>query len=96
MKLIEPQWTVLDLFSGAGGMSFGFHANPAFRIIGAVDAQNGKPSSGAGTLECNKTYAANIGIHPLEADIAKLTECCSPLISGHGLPGFANRDELAG
>jgi hypothetical protein len=22
--------------------------------------------------------------------------CCSPLISGHGLPGFANRDELAG
>jgi hypothetical protein len=24
------------------------------------------------------------------------TTCCSPLISGHGLPGFANRDELAG
>ncbi len=23
-------------------------------------------------------------------------ECCSPLISGHGLPGFALRDELAG
>ncbi len=22
--------------------------------------------------------------------------CCSPLISGHGLPGFAIRDELAG
>lgn len=74
MNPTETQWSVLDMFSGAGGMSFGFHANPAFRIIGAVDAQNGKPSSGKGTLECNKTYAANIGVQPLEADIAALTE----------------------
>jgi DNA (cytosine-5)-methyltransferase 1 len=70
----HERWNVLDLFSGAGGMSFGFHAHPDFRIIGAVDAQNGKPSSGKGTLECNKTYAANIGIQPMEADIGHLQE----------------------
>lgn len=67
-------WNVLDLFSGAGGMSFGFHAHPSFRVIGAVDAQNGKPSSGKGTLECNRTYQANIGIEPLAADIGRLDE----------------------
>lgn len=54
-------------------MSYGFHATEGFQIVGAVDAQRGKPSSGAGTLECNKTYEANIGIKPLEADIASLT-----------------------
>lgn len=70
----EKQWNVLDMFSGAGGMSCGFHAHEVFRLIGAVDAQHGKPSSGKGTLECNKTYAANIGIEPLEADISRLTE----------------------
>jgi DNA (cytosine-5)-methyltransferase 1 len=68
------QWNVVDLFSGAGGMSCGFHEHEKFRIIGAVDAQNGKPSSGKGTLECNKTYAKNIGIQVLEADISQLTE----------------------
>lgn len=55
-------------------MSFGFYAHPTFRIIGAVDAQHGKPSSGSGMLECNKTYAANIGLQPLDADISRLTE----------------------
>lgn len=55
-------------------MSFGFHSHPSFRIIGAVDAQNGKPSSGRGTLECNKTYAANMGINPMDADIGNLGE----------------------
>src|SRR5262249_14153092 len=54
-------WTVLDLFSGAGGMSYGFHANPSFQLVGAVDAQVGKPSSGPGALGCNDTYEANIG-----------------------------------
>jgi len=28
---------LLDLFSGAGGMSFGFHARPPFRVVGAMD-----------------------------------------------------------
>ncbi len=54
-------------------MSYGFHATEGFQIVGAVDAQRGKPSSGAGTLECNKTYEANIGVKPLEADISSLT-----------------------
>jgi DNA (cytosine-5)-methyltransferase 1 len=74
MRFLDQCWNVLDMFSGAGGMSFGFRANPAFKVIGAVDAQNGKPSSGRGTLECNKTYLANIGVEPLEADIGSLTE----------------------
>lgn len=55
-------------------MSYGFHVTPGFQLIGAVDAQNGKPSSGKGKLECNKTYAANMGIEPLHADIGHLTE----------------------
>ncbi len=66
------QYTVLDLFSGAGGMSYGFHVHPSFKIVGAVDGQRGKPSSGFGKLECNKTYESNIGIKPLNVDISKL------------------------
>jgi DNA (cytosine-5)-methyltransferase 1 len=57
------------LFSGAGGMSYGFHAHPDFRIVGAVDAEIGKPSSGSGSLECNRTYEANIGVRPLALDL---------------------------
>lgn len=54
-------------------MSFGFHSHPAFRIIGAVDLEQGKPSSGSGALECNSTYAANMGLTPLAADLRILT-----------------------
>lgn len=61
---------VLDLYSGCGGMSYGFHRNKLFSIVGAVDRQNGKPSAGMGTLECNKTYEKNIGITPYEADLS--------------------------
>ncbi|HEJ3696695.1 TPA: DNA cytosine methyltransferase [Pseudomonas aeruginosa] len=53
-------------------MSYGFHATEGFLLVGAVDAQRGKPSSGAGTLECNKTYEANIGIRPLNADLSSV------------------------
>ena len=60
----------MDLFSGAGGMSYGFHAHPDFQVAGAVDAQLGKPSSGRGTLGCNVSYLANIGLEPVEADLA--------------------------
>lgn len=63
-------WPVIDLFSGAGGMSYGFHARPPFRVVGAVDMEFGKPSSGAGTLECNRTYAANIALEPLALDLS--------------------------
>jgi DNA (cytosine-5)-methyltransferase 1 len=65
-----PPWSVVDLFSGAGGMSYGFCAHPDFRIAGAADAQLGKPSTGRGTLGCNATYQANIGVRPVEADLA--------------------------
>jgi len=71
-KPLNNLWTVVDLFSGVGGMSYGFHAHPHFQIVGAVDAQIGKPSSGKGSLECNLSYKANIGIEPIEADLATL------------------------
>ena len=67
--MAEP-WGVIDLFSGAGGMSYGFRARPEFRVVGAVDAEVGKPSSGAGSLGCNATYEANIGVAPLALDLA--------------------------
>ena len=39
--------TVVDLFSGAGGMSAGFHTHPdLFRIVGAADIEVGKPGLG--------------------------------------------------
>ncbi len=66
----SEQWTVVDLFSGAGGMSYGFSAHPRFSVVGAADAQIGKPSSGRGTLGCNASYLANLGISPIEADLA--------------------------
>lgn len=65
-----PAWRVVDLFSGAGGMSAGFARHPKFVIMGAADAQRGKPSSRDGTLGCNATYELNIGVAPIEADLA--------------------------
>lgn len=78
------EWSVVDLFSGAGGMSYGFHAHRRFRIVGAVDAQRGKPSSGKNTLQCNSSYKANMGIEPLDVDLAKIHP--SQLRSKLGLP----------
>lgn len=66
----QTKWAVVDLFSGAGGMSYGFHAHPAFAVVGAADAQIGKPSSAPGTLGCNASYSANIGLSPLAADLS--------------------------
>ena len=67
---------VVDLFSGAGGMSYGFHhLSRDFEIIGAVDGQTGKPGrgkSGGSSTRCNPTYQANIGIKPKEADLSEL------------------------
>jgi DNA (cytosine-5)-methyltransferase 1 len=79
-------WSVVDLFSGAGGMSYGFHAHPGFQVIGAVDAQLGKPSSGRGTLGCNVSYRANIGLDPLEADLgtSEPAQLCEALGVGPG------------
>lgn len=61
---------VVDLFSGAGGMSYGFKAHGAFKVIGAADAEIGKPTSGNGRLQCNTTYRNNIGIEPKKIDLA--------------------------
>ncbi|MFH1843721.1 MAG: DNA cytosine methyltransferase, partial [bacterium] len=81
------KWTFADLFSGAGGMSYGFFAHPSFELVGAVDAQLGKPSSGKGALDCNSTYALNMGVEPFEADLLDL--------DGSGLKRLL-RDKLAG
>lgn len=70
MTLGVQPWSVVDLFSGGGGMSYGFHAHPSFVVAGAADAQIGKPSTGRGLLGCNATYVANIGIRPVEADLS--------------------------
>jgi DNA (cytosine-5)-methyltransferase 1 len=59
----------VDLFSGAGGLSYGFKAHRNFAALLAVDAQVGKPSSGEHSLECNKTYERNIGIAVHEANL---------------------------
>lgn len=66
-------WSVADLFSGGGGISCGFHMHPQFRIVGAADAQMGKPSSGPGALGCNSTYELNIGIRPAEVDLGSVS-----------------------
>jgi DNA (cytosine-5)-methyltransferase 1 len=66
--------TVIDLFSGAGGMSLGFRAHPAFRMTAAFDGEFGNPSSGAGSLGCNGTYEANIGITPMSVDLSKTSD----------------------
>ncbi len=66
------EFAVVDLFSGAGGMSCGFHLHPAFRIVAAADAEQGKPSTGSGRLQCNRTYARNIGINPVSLDLSAI------------------------
>jgi DNA (cytosine-5)-methyltransferase 1 len=64
------QFDVVDLFSGAGGMSYGFHKHPAFRIVATADAEIGKPSTGRGKLQCNSTYVQNIGVIPARLDLS--------------------------
>lgn len=51
-------------------MSYGFSRYPGFRLVGAADAENGKPSMGHGTLECNASYKANINLEPLRLDLS--------------------------
>jgi len=68
---LTNQWGVVDLFSGAGGMSFGFSRQAGFRLLGAADAQLGKPSAAPGSLGCNASYAANFGLTPVNADLSR-------------------------
>jgi len=64
------RFTVVDLFSGAGGMSYGFHKHPAFEVLAAADAELGKPSTGQGKLQCNNTYFQNVGLIPARLDLS--------------------------
>jgi DNA (cytosine-5)-methyltransferase 1 len=61
---------VVDLFSGAGGMSCGFQRHPAFAVVGAADAEIGKPS--AGGLGCNASFERNVGVAPLAVDLGTI------------------------
>jgi DNA (cytosine-5)-methyltransferase 1 len=81
-------WPVVDLFSGAGGMSCGFLRHPDFAVVGAADAQIGKPSASPGVLGCNASYAANIGLHPLCADLGASdpAEVCQAMGLGAARP----------
>lgn len=63
---------VADLFSGGGGMSFGFAAHPSFDVVGAADAEIGKPSTGHGAIGCNATYESNMKIRPLAVDLVNV------------------------
>ncbi|MCC5974392.1 MAG: DNA cytosine methyltransferase [Rhodobacteraceae bacterium] len=72
MTMERKSISVVDLFSGAGGMSYGFKAHGAFKVIGAADAEIGKPTAGNGRLQCNTTYRNNIGIYPKRVDLADI------------------------
>lgn len=64
------RFAVVDLFSGAGGISYGFHKHGAFEVMAAADAELGKPSTGKGKLQCNNTYFQNIGLMPARLDLS--------------------------
>lgn len=78
------KWQVVDLFSGAGGMSCGFKRHGRFRIIAAVDNETAKPCEGSGSLCCNETYEENIGVKPFDLDMEKLdpSDFAQMLIAG--------------
>jgi len=69
-------WKVVDLFSGAGGMSYGFASLPEyFDIVAAVDFEVGKPGKTNGKpkrIHCNLTYERNIGVKPMNEDLSVL------------------------
>jgi DNA (cytosine-5)-methyltransferase 1 len=78
MSLVHPsdnlRRTVVDLFSGAGGMSYGFHVHPSFRIVAAIDRELGKPSSGKGRSGCNDTFRLNLNLAPMPVDLAHVED----------------------
>ena len=72
----DTRLTVLDLFSGCGGMSAGFdHHSESFRVVGAVDKQVSRPgneNSPAAPTSCNATYEMNLGVRPLCLDLEQV------------------------
>jgi DNA (cytosine-5)-methyltransferase 1 len=80
----DPRATVLDLFSGAGGMTQGFHASGAFRTVQAVEMD---PQAAA-------SYAATFGdIVHVRAISDWLTNCEVPsvdvVVGGPPCQGFS-------
>lgn len=75
-RRISTPLTVVDLFSGSGGMSAGFaRLRSSYSIVGAVDREVARPGRGkakGANTECNSTYEANIGVHPLPVDLASV------------------------
>lgn len=69
---MNEKLSVVDLFSGAGGMSYGFKAHGSFHMLAAADAEIGKPTAGNGALQCNSTYRKNIGIEPTKINLAEI------------------------
>lgn len=66
-----PQLPVIDFFSGAGGMSYGFHQNAHFKLIAAVDGELSKPSAQTQSTDCNSTYFSNCGVQPQKARLTR-------------------------
>ncbi|MCX2758206.1 DNA cytosine methyltransferase [Vibrio sp. Sgm 22] len=55
---------VLDLFSGCGGLSYGFHKlKDTYKVIGAIDFDE----------HANSSYETNFGITPKQLDISDLS-----------------------
>ena len=63
---------VVDLFSGAGGMSCGFHRHPLFQLL-AADAEIGNPGTARGALQCDATCERNMGLKPHPLDLAAVS-----------------------
>lgn len=57
------KYDVLDMFSGCGGLSHGFHENDSYDIWGAFDTDK----------HANATYELNFGLKPLDSDIGSLS-----------------------
>jgi DNA (cytosine-5)-methyltransferase 1 len=69
-QVSQKKFGVVDLFSGAGGMSCGFRRHGAFEILGAADLEVAKPSHGPGATNCNSTYERNHGLRPANVNLA--------------------------
>jgi DNA (cytosine-5)-methyltransferase 1 len=71
---LDDRHTFIDLFSGAGGMTYGFHTHPSFKVVAAFDGEFGKPSSGGGSLGCNQTFQSNMDLEPITVDLSTVDD----------------------